>query len=181
MGGWEIALIAVIVLLFFGPDKIPQIIKTVKKGIGFYTDARDQVQEVVSTQIISPEELDTLKDPLGLGEIGLGGGKTTPKSLLTPERKSLYSQAASTSASATPIQGGATAAAVIPAADAPPVSIPEPQSSAAQSAVKQAAAPAVAVPTVQEVSSVAKPASTAESIWASLEQVAVPSDEGKEG
>ena len=84
IGGAEIAVIAVVALLLFGPDKIPQMLKTFKKAVGFYAEARDQVQEVVSTQIISPEELEMLKDPLGLG------GKNPAQALLTPERKSLY-------------------------------------------------------------------------------------------
>lgn len=146
MGAWEIALIAVIALLFFGPDKIPQMLKTVKKGIGFYTDARDQVQEVVSTQIISPEELEALKDPLGLGGKSKGA-------LLTPERKSLYTQAES----------------------APVAEKSTPQSSSTEvisAAPAQGINASHEVPVVQEISSVASPQSSAESIWASLEQPA---------
>ena len=149
IGGAEIAVIAVVALLLFGPDKIPQMLKTFKKAVGLYTEARDQVQEVVSTQIISPEELEMLKDPLGLG------GKNPAQALLTPERKSLYNQTAP---------------------KAQPVS---PSLQAAENAVQmvqetadiqvEAEQIAVELPAVREVQVDTQPATAAESIWASLE------------
>ncbi|MCL2680636.1 MAG: twin-arginine translocase TatA/TatE family subunit [Coriobacteriia bacterium] len=87
IGGAEIAIIAVFALLIFGPDKIPQIMQTLRKAVEMYTDARTQVTEVVNTQIISPEDREMLKDPLGLK-----GMKSSVDSLLTPERTSLYQQ-----------------------------------------------------------------------------------------
>ncbi|MCL2379864.1 MAG: twin-arginine translocase TatA/TatE family subunit [Coriobacteriia bacterium] len=96
IGGFEIALIAIVALLLFGPDKIPQILQTVRKAVDLYSDARSQVTEVVNTQIITPEEQEMLKDPLGLK-----GVKSSVDSMLTPQRSSLYTQDAAESA-----QGG---------------------------------------------------------------------------
>ncbi|MDR1776146.1 MAG: twin-arginine translocase TatA/TatE family subunit [Actinomycetes bacterium] len=82
IGGNELFIIAVVALLLFGPDKIPAAIKTVRKALRLYNDAKDQVTEVVTTQVISPEELELLQDPLGVK-------KLRKDMLLTPERQQL--------------------------------------------------------------------------------------------
>ena len=87
IGGTELVIIVIFALFLFGPDKIPEVIKTLKKAVAMYTDARDQVTEVVNTQILSPEELDMLKDPLGLNKL-----KGSAESILTPDRLNLIQQ-----------------------------------------------------------------------------------------
>ena len=156
IGGAEIAVIAVVALLLFGPDKIPQMLKTFKKAVGFYAEARDQVQEVVSTQIISPEELEMLKDPLGLG------GKNPATALLTPERKSLYNQ---TAPKAQPVSPSLQAAENVVQMVQETADI---QAEAEQIAVE--------LPTVREVPVDTQPATAAESIWASLESSSTNQD-----
>ena len=170
IGGAEIAVIAVVALLLFGPDKIPQMLKTFKKAVGFYAEARDQVQEVVSTQIISPEELEMLKDPLGLG------GKNPAQALLTPERKSLYNQTAPKAQPVSPslqVAQGAENSVQAVQQDTADVQVEAQQATVGQAAAEQIA---VEMPTVREVQADTQPATAAESIWASLESPAASED-----
>ena len=151
ISGPEIVVIAIVALLLFGPDKIPEILKTLKKAAGMYAEARDQIQDVVSTHVISPDELEMLKDPLGLG----GAKGTTPAQLLTPERKSLYSQTAK------PTQSSFVEPSI--SADvAAPVATGQ-NASAASASLPDKEAPE------KEVIANA-PTTAAASIWASLEQ-----------
>lgn len=81
ISSWEFVIIAVFVVIAFGPDKIPEIFKLLGKVAKMFRDAKEQVQEVTS-QIIRPEDLDTLKslqDPLGTKEL-----RNSVTSLLDP-------------------------------------------------------------------------------------------------
>jgi len=180
ISGPEIAVIAVIALLLFGPDKIPQMLKTLKKAAGLYAEAKDQVQEVVSTHVISPEELEMLKDPLGLSGSGANAG--SKQALLSPERKSLYNQSLPkpelhTSSAVEPAATASTDVAVpadakaSAAATAPVDAAVTTSATANSSATNPVTVPAVPTPVVA-VSPTPVPASTsaAGSIWASLEQ-----------
>jgi len=169
IGGPEIVVIVIVALVLFGPDKVPQMLKTVKKAIGLYAEARDQVQEVVSTQIISPEELELLKDPLGIKGDLKSGAPVNKNSLLTPERQSLYNQTMTpppATTSATPVASAESSEAL--PADGAVIQVTE-------SAVEPGAEP-VTVVTESAAGVAAVPMTSAESIWASLEsQVGAPS------
>jgi len=162
ISGPEITVIAVIALLLFGPDKIPQVMQTVKKAVGLYTEARDQVTDVVTTHVISQEDLDTLKDPLGLGNLvgdntnNAKGTAGSPKNLLSPQRKALYTQNAATPAKLSETDAKAALAATSPQAfGAEATTTPQ-----AETQGEQPAAPATT----------SNGATTpAESIWASLQ------------
>lgn len=58
IGGFELLLIVVFVLLVFGPDKLPEIGKMVGRGIRMFNDARHEVESVVNTQILRPEDIE---------------------------------------------------------------------------------------------------------------------------
>jgi len=190
ISGPEITVIAVIALLLFGPDKIPQVVQTVKKAVGFYTEARDQVTDVVTTHVISQEDLDTIKDPLGLGDTfsnskGSGGSKD----LLSPQRKALYRQNASAPAKLNSADADAALAATSPEAfgaetETPATAPSEAGSPAAPTSAEQRndVTPSVGDtpnPRVREEPAEPAPATVvepdpvpktaAESIWASLE------------
>ena len=165
IGGPEIVVIAIVALILFGPDKIPQMLQTVKKAVGLYVEARDQVQEVVSTQIISPEELEMLKDPLGLKGDLKSGAPVNKGSLLTPERQSLYNQTM-TAPPATTVPA-APEAEMSPVVDVAPEVTSEVAS--ANEAVAVQAEVATPSPTVAPTA--------AGSIWASLEQVSAATAE----
>ena len=71
ISSWELVIIALFVLLAFGPDKIPDIFKLLGKAMKMFREAKSQVEEVTA-QIIRPEDLETLKglsDPLGAREL----------------------------------------------------------------------------------------------------------------
>ncbi|MCL2525615.1 MAG: twin-arginine translocase TatA/TatE family subunit [Coriobacteriia bacterium] len=184
ISGPELVVIVIVALLLFGPDKIPEILKTVKKAMGMYAEARDQVQEVVTTQIISPEELEMLKDPLGLG----AKGTTGTKDLLSPERQSLYKQTVPTPAihEVAPANLTATsdfvdaseqtpAEAVIDSSYAEQPAHPSPEAATSLAAETPAAVAAPTAAVVQPpvaATPAAVSSSSAGSIWASLESAA---------
>lgn len=58
IGGFELLLIIVFVLLVFGPDKLPEIGKLVGRGIRMFNDARHEVESVVRTEILRPEDIE---------------------------------------------------------------------------------------------------------------------------
>lgn len=71
ISSWEFVIIALFVLIAFGPDKIPDIFKLLGKAARVFREARSQVEEVTS-QVIRPEDLETIKglrDPLGTREL----------------------------------------------------------------------------------------------------------------
>jgi len=185
ISGPEIAVIAIVALLLFGPDKIPQVLKTLKKAVGIYAEARDQVQEVVTTHVISQEELDLLKDPLGL-KGGTGSAAGSKGALLTPERTSLYNQtmpvpAAHVSAPVEAPVADLVADSVAAQTMAAPVAAHDIHQSEtvspASAPLSEAQAPVTpdmptqAVPAAVEATPApTAPTSAAASIWASLEQ-----------
>ena len=63
IGGFELLLIVVFVLLVFGPDKMPEIGKTIGRGIRMFNDARADVEKAVRTEILPPEDVAMLTRP----------------------------------------------------------------------------------------------------------------------
>jgi len=180
ISGPEIAVIAIVALLLFGPDKIPQVLKTLKKAVGIYAEARDQVQEVVTTHVISQEELDLLKDPLGIkGSAGAAAG--SKGALLTPERKSLYSQTMPVPEAhvTTPVEAPLADSLATQTTAAPVVTpnthqsetvSPAPAPAPETQAPVAPGVPTQATSTLETATTPAAPTSAAASIWASLEQ-----------
>jgi len=71
ISSWEFVIIALFVLIAFGPDKIPDIFKLLGKALKMFREAKAQVEEVTA-QVIRPEDIEmlkTLKDPLGTQEL----------------------------------------------------------------------------------------------------------------
>jgi len=71
ISSWEFVIIALFVLIAFGPDKIPEIFKLLGKAAKMFREAKSQVEQVTS-QVIRPEDIETLKslkDPLGTQEL----------------------------------------------------------------------------------------------------------------
>jgi len=167
IGGAEIAIVAVVALLLFGPDKIPQIMRTVRKAVEMYSDARTQVTEVVNTQIVSPEDREFLKDPLGLK-----GMKTSVDSMLTPERTNLYQQTQTPSRQPLSSSVAASIDATAHSAVSP---VPEIQATADTDAAGSLSGSentplAASAGTDSDVDTLPATKSAAGSIWASLEQ-----------
>ena len=64
IGGFELFLIALFGFLIFGPDKLPQLAKTVGYAIQKFRSAQDEVNKVVKTEIYDPLSKDPTKNPL---------------------------------------------------------------------------------------------------------------------
>jgi len=52
IGGNELLIIAVFVIIIFGPDKIPEIARTVGKTVRMFKKVQEDVQHVINTEII---------------------------------------------------------------------------------------------------------------------------------
>lgn len=65
IGGFELFIILVFGFLIFGPEKLPEIAKTVGKGIAHFRQAQDEMNEVIkSTDIYDPNSDEPFKDPM---------------------------------------------------------------------------------------------------------------------
>ncbi len=53
----ELLIIAVFVLIIFGPDKIPEIARTAGKAIQMFKRAQQDVEHVIKTEIYTPDLL----------------------------------------------------------------------------------------------------------------------------
>lgn len=98
IGGFELFIILLFGFLIFGPDKLPEIAKTVGKGIARFRQAQQEMNETLgSEKIFDPNNPDEpFKNPVevldkmaqrqeekkakaaGAGESGAEAGKTTP-------------------------------------------------------------------------------------------------------
>lgn len=65
IGGFELFIILLFGFLIFGPEKLPEIAKTVGKGIARFKQAQDEMNEVIkSTDIYDPNSDEPFKDPM---------------------------------------------------------------------------------------------------------------------
>ena len=65
IGGFELFIILIFGFLIFGPDKLPEIAKTVGKGIARFREAQQEVNETINAEkIFDPDNPDEpFKDP----------------------------------------------------------------------------------------------------------------------
>lgn len=56
LGGGELLLIFLVVLIFFGPKKIPELASSLGKGLRKFREAKDGLEEQVKTAIKEPME-----------------------------------------------------------------------------------------------------------------------------
>jgi len=59
IGGNELLIIAVFVIIIFGPDKIPEIARTVGKAVRMFKKVQEDVEHVIKTEIYTPDILGT--------------------------------------------------------------------------------------------------------------------------
>ena len=65
IGGFELFIILIFGFLIFGPEKLPEIAKTVGKGIARFRQAQDEMNSVIkSTDIYDPNSDEPFKDPM---------------------------------------------------------------------------------------------------------------------
>ena len=65
IGGFELFIILIFGFLIFGPEKLPEIAKTVGRGIARFRQAQDEMNSVIkSTDIYDPNSDEPFKDPM---------------------------------------------------------------------------------------------------------------------
>lgn len=64
ISGFELFLILLFGFLIFGPDKLPQLAKTVGKAVQQFRSAQDEMNKVVKTEIYDPLSENPVKNPL---------------------------------------------------------------------------------------------------------------------
>lgn len=64
IGGFELFLILLFGFLIFGPDKLPQIAKTIGMAVQKFRSAQDEMNKVVKTEIYDPLSDKPVKNPL---------------------------------------------------------------------------------------------------------------------
>jgi len=80
IGGNELLIIAVFALIIFGPDKIPEVARTVGKAIQLFKKAQADVEHVIKTEIYPVADL---MDPFGLNT----PSSTTATPAISAEKK----------------------------------------------------------------------------------------------
>jgi colicin import membrane protein len=64
LSGWEIAIIALFGFMIFGPDKLPQIARTVGRAIRQFRSAQEQMNKVIKAEVYDPlKDLEPLANP----------------------------------------------------------------------------------------------------------------------
>ena len=76
LGGGEILLILVFILIFFGPKKIPEIAQGLGKGIREFRKATREIQEVVEKEVSQVKEVGQIKEVNEIKEIAKVVDKT---------------------------------------------------------------------------------------------------------
>jgi TatA/E family protein of Tat protein translocase len=66
ISGIELMIILVVVFLIFGPEEMPKIGRTIGQALKMFNEARQEVEDVIKTEIFNPEDAQMLSDPLGL-------------------------------------------------------------------------------------------------------------------
>ena len=54
IGGNELLIILIFAFLIFGPDKLPEIARTIGRGIAKFRDAQNEVNEVIRKEVYDP-------------------------------------------------------------------------------------------------------------------------------
>ncbi len=64
IGGFELFLILLFGFLVFGPDKLPEIAKTVGSAIAKFKKAQEEMNSVIKTEVFDPNADEPFKNPL---------------------------------------------------------------------------------------------------------------------
>ena len=88
ISGFELFLILAVGLLIFGPEEMPRIGRIIGQALRMFNDARQEVQDVITTEILTPEDAQLLKDPFGMKAMSTDL-QTTVKQLADPDYKPL--------------------------------------------------------------------------------------------
>ena len=171
IGGNELILILLFAFLIFGPDKLPEIARTIGRAIAKFRDAQNEVNEVIRTEVYDPLKDEAKNDtPVqkAAEKAAALNKPEPPKTETFAERKARYDKIRAerkakedaAKAAAEAKAAGQDGAGSTPAASEPPheptndeldalmgVSKPKPASTAAATAPASAETPSVESPT----------------------------------
>jgi colicin import membrane protein len=78
LGGWELAIIIIFGFLIFGPDKLPQMARTIGRVIRQFRTAQEQMTNVIKAEVYDPiKDLEPLVNPFA--GFSLDGSKEEAK------------------------------------------------------------------------------------------------------
>lgn len=64
IGGWELAILVLFGFLIFGPDKMPQIARTIGRAVRQFRNAQEQMNKVIKAEVYDPlKDLEPLANP----------------------------------------------------------------------------------------------------------------------
>jgi TatA/E family protein of Tat protein translocase len=75
--GWKLIIILIAGLVLIGPDKLPEIARTIGKGIKMFTAAKDDMEKMIRADMFAAEEP---KDDVAVAE-----GASVDSTLYAPE------------------------------------------------------------------------------------------------
>jgi TatA/E family protein of Tat protein translocase len=76
IGGMELAIILIFGFLIFGPDKLPQVAKTVVRFVQQFRSAQEQMTEVIKKEVVEPmKDLEPLVNPFSGIDLSLDDSK----------------------------------------------------------------------------------------------------------
>ncbi len=82
LGGGEILLILVFILIFFGPKKIPEIAQGLGKGIREFKKATREIQDAVEKEVSEVKEVGQVREVKEVKEIA----QTIERAAKTPDQ-----------------------------------------------------------------------------------------------
>ncbi|NGX99141.1 MAG: hypothetical protein G4V63_29245 [Candidatus Afipia apatlaquensis] len=62
ISGLELVIIFGVIFFLFGPDKLPEIMKTVATAVKMFNNAKNEIESVVKTEILRPEDMKTVRN-----------------------------------------------------------------------------------------------------------------------
>ena len=101
IGFQEMLIILVVVLIFFGPKRLPDLAKSLGKGIAEFKKASEEVRKGIEDAVKEESEAETPKPPDDLSSYGKAPGSAPAPASGTPPDNAPLETAPSTGASAT--------------------------------------------------------------------------------
>lgn len=123
LGGWELAVIAIFGFLIFGPDKLPQMARTIGRVVRQFRTAQEQMNKVIKAEVYDPlKDLEPLANPFaGISLDGKGDAKKTGSEKNTAQSSSTKKvESKSAEKDATPTKATSPTKAPVPVKDAAP-------------------------------------------------------------
>lgn len=65
ISGFELLIIAAFVLVIFGPDKLPELARTISKAVNMFKGAQEDMERVIRAEMFTGEKQTTI--PTGIG------------------------------------------------------------------------------------------------------------------